>query len=80
MRQAADIRHSLALRVREIRQERFGGGTALLAALLDLPLRTWSNYEAGCTIPAQTILRFIEATGAHPRWLLTGEGDKYLGG
>jgi hypothetical protein len=81
MRQADVTQHALARRVREIRRERFGaGGTAVLAVLLDLPVRTWENYEAGCTIPAQTLLRFIELTGAHPHWLLTGGGAKYLDG
>ena len=36
------------------------------------------NYEAGCTIPAPVILQFIELTGAHPHWLLTGEGPRFL--
>ena len=81
MRQAEVTQHTLARRVREIRREWFGaGGTAVLAVLLDLPVRTWENYEAGCTIPAQTLLRFIELTGVHPHWLLTGGGDKYLDG
>ena len=34
--------------------------------------------QQGCTISAQVILRFIEVTAAHPHWLLTGEGEKYL--
>jgi hypothetical protein len=81
MRQANDTRRTLACRVREVRQERFGAdGTALLAALLDVPLRTWEGYEAGGTIPAPTLLQFIEVSGAHLRWLLTGRGDKYQGG
>jgi hypothetical protein len=68
----------LAQRVREIRVERFGeGGGPLLAETLGLPERTWHNYESGVTIPALVILRFIEVTGANPRWLLTGRGDKY---
>ena len=32
----------------------------------------------GRTIPAKVILRFIEITSAHPHWLLTGEGSRYL--
>jgi hypothetical protein len=65
----------LAERVREIRVERFGeGGGPLLAETLGLPERTWHNYESGVTIPALVMLRFIEATGADPRWLLTGQG------
>jgi hypothetical protein len=73
------IKQDLARRIREIREELYGEhGGPLLAEALDLPFRTWHNYEAGCTIPAHSILRFIEVTDAHPHWLLTGEGDKYL--
>ncbi len=69
---------SLAQRVREIRLERFGeNGVPHLAEKLRLPTRTWLNYESGCTIPAEVILRFIDATDVHPHWLLTGEGDRY---
>jgi hypothetical protein len=74
------VKHGLARRVREIREELFGvHGGPLLADALRLPFRTWHHYECGCTIPAQVILRFIEETKASPRWLLTGEGDKYQG-
>jgi hypothetical protein len=73
------IKSDLARRVREIREELYGEhGGPMLADALQLPYRTWSNYEGGCTIPAQSILRFIEVTDANPHWLLTGEGDKYL--
>ena len=73
------VKHDLASRVREIREELFGEhGGPLLADALRLPYRTWANYEAGCTIPAQVILRFIEFTRTDPHWLLTGEGEKYL--
>jgi hypothetical protein len=73
------VKRELAERVREIREETFGEhGGPLLAEALRLPFRTWLNYEAGCTIPALVILRFIEVTNAHHHWLLTGEGEKYL--
>ncbi len=73
------IRSDLARRVREIREELYGeNGGPLLAAALRIPFCTWHHYESGCTIPAQSILRFIEVTDAHPHWLLTGEGEKYL--
>ena len=49
----------------------------LLAETLGLPERTWQNYESGVAIPALVILRFVELTGASPRWLRTGKGDKY---
>lgn len=70
---------SLSRRVRAIREERYGtDGLAIMAGVLGLPEQTWRHYEAGVAIPAQVILRFIDATDAHPHWLLTGEGDKYL--
>jgi hypothetical protein len=74
-----DVKSALAARVREIREELFGThGGPMLAEALRLPFRTWRNYEEGCTIPAQVILKFIEHTNADPHWLLTGEGQKYL--
>lgn len=72
------LKSDLARRVREVREELFGlNGGPILAESLHLPFRTWHNYESGCTIPAQTILRFIEVTGVSPQWLLTGEGEKF---
>ena len=68
----------LARRVAEIRRERFGEqGATLLATALQIPSRTWLNYEQGATIPALVLLGFIEVTEADPHWLFTGEGDKY---
>jgi hypothetical protein len=73
------IKTDLARRIREIRVDLYGEhGGPLLAAALKIPFRTLHHYEAGSTIPAQTILRFIELTGAHPHWLLTGCGDRFL--
>jgi hypothetical protein len=73
------IKNNLALRIREIRQELYGEhGGPMVAEALQIPFRTWLNYECGCTIPAPSILRFIELTKANPHWLLTGHGDKYL--
>jgi hypothetical protein len=72
------IKLELAHRVRIVREELFGElGGPLLAQEVGVPFRTWMNYEDGCTIPAQAILRFMEVTNADPHWLLTGEGDKY---
>jgi hypothetical protein len=71
----------LASRVHEIRREMFGvHGGPLLAKKLGLSFRTWAEFEAGRTIPAQTMLRFIQLTHVNPLWLLTGHGEKYLGG
>ncbi len=38
--------------------------------------RTWAHYEAGVNIPGLVLLRFIDATGFEPHWLLTGEGRR----
>jgi hypothetical protein len=68
-------------RVRAIRIERFGeDGISDLAGLLQVPEKTWRNYEAGVTIPAITILRFIAMTGVNPLWLLSGKGERYTTG
>ena len=73
------IKSGLADRVREIRVNLYGvHGGPLLAEALEIPFRTLHNYETGSTIPAPTILRFIELTGADPHWLLTGRGDRFL--
>ena len=72
------IKNNLARRIREVRLELYGEhGGPLLAEALQVPFRTWLNYENGCTIPATSILRFIELTRTNPHWLLTGWGDKY---
>jgi SOS-response transcriptional repressor LexA len=69
---------SLARRLRQIRQELFGDhGGPELARRLNLPARTWYNYETGVTVPAEVLLSFIEQTGANPVWLLSGEGSVY---
>jgi hypothetical protein len=73
------LKMGLAERVREIRIALYGiNGGPLLAGALEIPFRTLHNYETGRTIPAQTILRLIEVTGAHPHWLLTGDGERFL--
>jgi hypothetical protein len=69
----------LAERVREIREDLFGpDGIRPLAEMLKLPPETWADYERGVVIPAGVILLFIEATGVDVRWLLTGEGHRYM--
>jgi hypothetical protein len=68
----------LAHRVREVREDFYGAhGAQFLADGLDLPLRTWMNYERGVVIPAEVILKLIATTGISPCWLLTGRGSKY---
>jgi hypothetical protein len=72
------LKQGVAQRVREIRETFASGDEEVLAAKLGLPGRTWLNYEAGCTMPATVLLEFIELTGAHPHWLLTGEGEPFI--
>jgi hypothetical protein len=68
----------LAYRVREVREDLYGEyGAQFLADALELPLRTWANYERGVTIPAEVILKLIVMTRVSPCWLLTGRGPKY---
>lgn len=72
------LKASLSRRLREIRQELFGDhGGPELARRLELPARTWYNYETGVTVPAEVLLAFIEQTGANPSYLLSGEGQRY---
>jgi hypothetical protein len=71
-------RGALARRVLEIRHECYGpDGVDELAAELDLPVRTWRNYESGVTIPGLELLEFMVRTRVHPTWLLTGSGDRF---
>lgn len=68
----------LANRLKEIRIEQYGErGGPELARRLNLPIRTWYNYETGVTVPSEVLLRFIELTNVEPQWLLTGDGAKY---
>lgn len=76
-----NVKASLSKRLREVRQELFGEhGGPELARRLNLPARTWYNYETGVTVPAEVLLDFIDQTGANPVWLLSGEGPKYQRG
>ena len=75
-----DERVQLARRIRVIRVERYGEGVGDLAVGLGIPAATWRNYEAGVTMPATLMLRFVLLTGVSPAWLLTGDGRRYAGG
>jgi hypothetical protein len=73
------LKRDLGRRVREIRMALYGeNGGPLLAKALKVPFPSLHDYENGCTIPAESLLRFIELTGAHPHWLLTGDGERFL--
>jgi Peptidase S24-like len=71
-------KYSLAERLGALRSELFGErGGPELARQLNLPVRTWYNYESGVTVPAEVILKIIELTSAEPMWLLHGKGPKF---
>ena len=73
-----NVKASISRRLREVRQELFGEhGGPELARRLNLPARTWYNYETGVTVPAEVLLSFIDQTSANPVWLLTGEGERF---
>ncbi len=71
-------KNSLAERLRAIRAELFGErGGPEMARRLGIPVRTWYNYEAGVTVPAEVVLRIIQLTSLEPSWLLNGKGPKF---
>jgi hypothetical protein len=74
-------KRAIASRLRLLREELFGErGGPELARRLDVPVRTWYNYELGVTLPAEVLLRLIELTRVSPDWLLRGEGERWLRG
>jgi hypothetical protein len=78
---ATAAKAQLAQRLHTLRVERFGErGGPDLARRIGVHQRSWYNYEIGVTVPAEVLLRFLQLTGAEPRWLLDGEGPKYREG
>ncbi len=72
---------ALAERLASLRSELYGErGGPEMARRLGIPVRTWYNYEAGVTVPAEVILKIIELTSIEPGWLLHGQGSKYRQG
>jgi len=72
---------ALAERLLSLRSELFGErGGPEMARRLGIPARTWYNYEAGVTVPAEVILKIIELTSIEPSWLLHEKGPKYRQG
>jgi hypothetical protein len=54
-----------ARRVREIRQDPYGGdGAKSLAAAINIPEPTWVNFERSVTMPADALFALLEITGA----------------
>ena len=76
-----NVKAQISCRLREVRQELYGEhGGPELARRLNLPARTWYNYESGVTVPAEVLLSFIDVTGTNPIWLYSGEGPRYRRG
>ncbi len=74
-------RMELAERVGMLREDLYGPrGGPEMARRLDIPVRTYYNYEGGEPIPAEILLKIIEITGARPAWLLNGEEPRYENG
>lgn len=72
------IKCGVAERLRELRVELVGErGGPELARRLGIPVRTWYNYEAGVTVPAEVVLRLIELTQVEATWLLHGQGPRF---
>jgi len=72
------VKCGVAERLREIRTELFGErGGPELARRLGIPVRTWYNYEAGVTVPAEIILHLLELTAVEASWLLHGSEPKH---
>lgn len=72
------VKSQLAERLRTIRVELYGDrGGPELARQLEIPNRTWYNYEIGVTVPAEILLRFLEVTSVEPHWLLHGDGPRF---
>lgn len=69
----------LGQRVRAIRKDLYGEDVGAMVEALKIPRETWQNYETGVMIPAVVIPESIVLTGASPRWLWSGEGDRYSG-
>ncbi len=68
----------ISARLREIRMDLYGDhGGQFMADAMGVPLRTWMNYESGVVAPAVLVLQLVVLAGVNPRWLLSGEGEKY---
>jgi helix-turn-helix protein len=70
----------LGMRLRQTREELCGSDAAGWARRLGVPAETWSNYEAGCSVPAEVLLAFLELSGVEPTWLQHGSGPKFRPG
>jgi hypothetical protein len=68
----------LGARLREVREDLHSEhGAQFMADDLNLPVRTWLNYEKGIVVPARVLLEVLVRGHVNPQWLLSGEGMKY---
>jgi hypothetical protein len=78
MPESVITKHALATRLTTLRAELFGDrGAPEMARQLGIPVRTWYNYEAGVTVPAEVALKIIALTSVEPNWLLSGERPQF---
>ncbi len=72
---------NLGGRIRKVLHDLYGEhGIGVLAKELRVPDHAWADYERGGPMPERIFLRFIDATGADPHWLLRGRGESYVKG
>jgi len=56
-----------------------GLGQQEMAGKLDIPYRTYQNYESGITEPKGSVLEGLVALGFDGNWVLTGNGEMRRG-
>jgi hypothetical protein len=75
--ESLSVKLALAQRLVTLRTDLYGTrGAPAMARQLNLSPRTWYNYEKGCTLPGETVLRIIETFAIEPRWLLSNDPRK----
>ncbi len=62
----------------EIIREYFGLKGNAFSEQLGIPYRSYMNYKAGRTPPADLLTKIIEEFAIDPTWLMTGEGSMEL--
>jgi repressor LexA len=71
------MKSSIGARVREARENK-NMDQATLSEKIGVVTRTLQRWEKGEQVPdGISITRIAKATGVHPHWLLTGDGEMY---
>ena len=69
----------LARRLSRARQSIYGdAGRPELARSIGVALPAWEGYEAGCPMPGEVLLQFMDVTGVRPEWLISGDGPMLI--